>query len=99
MSIRKMLWAILSFGKLKKDMTIAQFYPILAQPSHALEVFFLKSNLSLPSAMVGNRPDLTMPVFPGMQTGLFRQEGEAFFHQAETRENKLYLNGEEVLLN
>ncbi len=84
---------------LKKDMTVAQFYPILAQPSHALDIFFLKSDLTLPNALVDNRPDLTMPVFSGMTTGLFVKEGAGVHHQAETRENKLYLNGEEVLLN
>lgn len=83
---------------LKKDMTLAQFYPLMIQPSHALEIFTLASSASAPGALVGANPALTLPVFPGMATGLFVPENEAFTHRAETRDGALFLNGQEVAL-
>ncbi|MEH0021331.1 MAG: DUF945 family protein [Desulfobacter sp.] len=88
----------LSLG-LKKDMTMAQFFPLMSQPSLALDIFSLKSDVRFPENMAAGNPNLTMPVFPGMKTGLFVQEGTDLHHWAETRDNRLYLNGEEVVLN
>ena len=34
-----------------------------------------------------------------MQTGLFQKEGDSMVHKAETRDGKLYLNGQEVYLD
>lgn len=84
---------------LKKDMTIAQFIPILSQPSLALDVFSLQSDMRLPASLAGEAPRLFTPVFPGMQTGLFEKKGDSIIHKAETREGKLYLNGQEVFLD
>jgi len=84
---------------LKKDMTMAQFFPIISQPKLALEIFALQSDLSLPASLVGDDPKLFAPLYPGMQTGLFEQKGKSIVHKAETRDGKLFLNGREVILD
>ena len=83
---------------LKKDMTMVQFAPLMMQPALALDVFSLKSNLSLPYKLVGANPKLLNPMYPGMRTGLFVKKGDDMVHNAETRNGKLFLNGEELVL-
>lgn len=83
---------------LKKDMTFAQFIPVINQPALALEIFSLKSMVSLPEKLVGDVPMLFAPVYPGMQTGLFVKDGLNILHKAETRDGKLFLNDKEVVL-
>jgi len=83
---------------LKKDMTMVQFVPLAIQPSLSLDFFSLKSDFSLPIELVGERPKLLQPVFPGMRTGLFEISGDALIHHAETRNGKLFLNGHAVRL-
>lgn len=85
--------------RLDKDMTMAQFIPIISQPKLALEVFSLQSDLRLPADLVGDNPALLSPVHPGMQTGLFTVEGPQVVHKAETKNGTLFLNGKEVILN
>jgi uncharacterized protein YdgA (DUF945 family) len=84
---------------LKKDMTMAQFIPILSQPSLALDIFSLHSDMRLPASLAGDGSKLFTPLYPGMQTGLFEREGESMVHKAKTRDGKLYLNGQEVFLD
>lgn len=84
---------------LKKDMTLAQFIPILMQPSAVLDIFFLKSDVSFPYQLVGDNPVLFSPVYKGMQTGLLLKDGDRVIHKAETRDGKLFLNHKEVMLN
>ncbi|MEJ2157953.1 MAG: DUF945 family protein [Desulfobacteraceae bacterium] len=84
---------------LKKDMTMAQFIPIIGQPSLALDIFSLQSDMRLPAVLAGDDPRWFTPLYPGMQTGLFEKNGDHMVHNAETREGKLYLNGQEVILN
>ncbi len=88
----------LSLG-LIKDMTIAQFIPIVMQPGAALDIFSLKSDILLPHGLVGDNQMLLAPVYPGMQTGLFLKSNGNLTHKAQTRDGKLFLNGQEVLLN
>ncbi len=83
---------------LNKDMTFAQFIPLLQQPELALDIFSLQSDVSLPAALVGDNPMLLSPIYPGMKTGLFVKEGANIVHKAETRDGKLYLNGLEMKL-
>jgi uncharacterized protein YdgA (DUF945 family) len=83
---------------LNKDMTFAQFVPLVHQPELALEIFTLRSDVSLPAELVGDNPNLLSPIYPGMQTGFFVKDGENLTHRAETRDSKLYLNGLEVEL-
>jgi len=82
-----------------KDMTIAQFIPIVIQPGAALDIFSLKSDILLPHGLVGDNQMLLAPVYPGMQTGLFLKNNGNLIHKAQTLEGKLFLNGQEVLLN
>ncbi len=84
---------------LKKDVTMAKLVPIIIQPSKALDIFYLKSNISMPYELFGENNMLLSQVYPGMQTGLFLKEGENVIHKAETLDGKLLLNGKEVLLN
>jgi hypothetical protein len=79
-------------------MTLAQFIPIMIQPELALDVFSLKSKVSLPYELIGDQENLLHPMFPGMQTGLFVREENNLIHSAETRNGKLFLNGQEVTL-
>jgi uncharacterized protein YdgA (DUF945 family) len=84
---------------LKKDVTMAKLIPIVIQPSKALDIFYLKSNVRMPYELFGENYMLLSQVYPGMQTGLFLKEGENVIHKAETLDGKLLLNGKEVLLN
>lgn len=79
-----------------KDMTFAQFVPIVQQPALLTEVFSLQSDITLPDRLVGDNPRLLSPLFPGMQTGLFVKDGNNLVSRAETRDGKLYLNDKEV---
>ncbi len=84
---------------LKKDMTFSQFIPVVSHPALALDIVSLKSNASLPEKLVGDAPMLFAPMYPGMQTGLFVKNGENAVHKAETRDDKLFLNDKELVLN
>ena len=84
---------------LKQDMTMVQFIPVAMQPGAALDIFSLKSDISLPHGLAGDNPNLLSPVYPGMQTGLFLKKGNKLIHSAETRDGKLFVNGQEVLFN
>jgi hypothetical protein len=83
---------------LRKDMTLAQFFPIIVQPGLALDIFSLKSDLILPYELIADKKNLLHPIFPGMQTGFFVKKGNNLIHSAETRNGKLFLNGQEVEL-
>lgn len=83
---------------LKKDMTFAQFVPVVSQPSLALDIIALKTNLSLPDKLVGDDPMLFAPIYPGMQTGFFVKNGENAVHKAETKDGKLFVNDKELVL-
>ncbi len=85
--------------RLLRDMTLMQFAPVIGQPDLALEIFYLNSDIKLPIEFVGEPPLLLSPSYPGMQTGLFVREGDILNHSAETRDNKLFLNGKEFDLS
>jgi len=85
--------------RLKKDMTMAGFIPIMLKPSAALDIFYLKSDICLPYELVGDKQNLLTPIYQGMQTGLFLKDRGVLIHRAETRDGKLFLNDTEVLLN
>ncbi|MCP4337978.1 MAG: YdgA family protein [Desulfobulbaceae bacterium] len=84
---------------LNKDMTFAQFIPLIHQPELVVDVFSLQSNVTLPAELVGDNPMLLSPIYSGMQSGFFVKDGENLVHKAETRDSKLYLNGLEVKFN
>ncbi|WDP84069.1 MAG: DUF945 family protein [Desulfobacter sp.] len=84
---------------LKKNISLAQFILFAGQPSLALDYFSLESELCMPRELAGPRQDLTAPVFPGMETGLFVPKGDRLCHGAETKDGKLYLNGTQVVLD
>lgn len=100
------LYAQLPMGEVKgdlvlslnKDMTLAQFIPLMQQPKLVLDILSLQSNFTLPVELAGGNPMLLTPIFPGMTTGLFVQDNGNLTHQAETIEGKLFLNGQEVRL-
>lgn len=84
--------------KLLEDMTFMQFAPILSQPERLFDIFYLKSDLSLPAVLVADDPRWLIPAFPGMQTGVFVKQGANLVHQAETVDGKLMLNRKAVIL-
>ncbi len=85
--------------RLIRDMTMAQFAPVMMQPGTLLDIFSLESNLSMPLELAGRAANLFSPLYPGMQTGVLIKEGNKAVHRAETKDGKLLLNGKEVLLN
>jgi len=85
--------------RLLKDMTFMQFAPVVSQPELLFDIFYLKSNLSLPAHLVGENPKLVAPLYPGMQTGLFVNDGENMVHAAETIDGQLILNNREMILS
>ncbi len=84
--------------RLLKDMSFMQFAPIVSQPELLLDIFYLKSDISLPVKLVGENPNLLAPAYPGMQTGLFVKKGDNLVHKAETINGKLMINSKEVVL-
>lgn len=82
--------------RLLKDMTFMQFAPIISQPELLFDIFYLKSDFSLPVNLVGEDPKLLTPLYPGMQTGLFVKNGDDLVHKAETINSRLIVNSEEV---
>jgi len=84
--------------RLNKDMTFVQFFPILGQPALAMDIFSLTSSLSFPAELISDDSSLLTPFYPGMQTGVFEKDGKYLRHKAETKDGKLFLNGQEVLL-
>lgn len=84
--------------RLNKDMTFAEFFPLLQQPELVTEIFSFSSDVSLPAVLVGENPMLLTPVYPGMQGGLFVSKGDTLVHKAETRDGKLYINDLELEL-
>ncbi|GAB6191243.1 DUF945 family protein [Desulfocastanea catecholica] len=82
---------------LNQDMTFVQFVPLLQQPEQVVDIFSLQSNLRLPAELVGDNPMLLSPLYSGMPTGLFVQDGDYLSHKGETRDGKLYLNGQVVV--
>ncbi len=84
--------------ELLKDMTLAGFFPVMSRPELALDIFSLDSDIRLPAAFSQMQPNLTVPLFAGMKTGLFVIEGENLHHRAQTRDGQLYLNGEVLAL-
>jgi uncharacterized protein YdgA (DUF945 family) len=85
--------------RLLKDMTFMQFAPVASQPELLFDIFYLKSNLSLPANLVGEDPKMVTPLYPGMQTGLFVKDGGNLVHAAETIDGKLMLNSREMILS
>lgn len=85
--------------RLEKDLTMAQMFPMMNQPEMIFEYISISSNLVLPKELVGDNPMMLSPVYPGMKTGFFVEDGANLVHKSETRDKKLFINGEELLFN
>ncbi len=85
--------------KLLKDMTFAQFLPLINEPQSLLDVFYIKTDISLPAGLASDKPQLVQPAFPQMKTGLFVKEGDYLVNKIETKDGKLFLNGDTVPLD
>ncbi|WP_136795317.1 DUF945 family protein [Desulfosediminicola ganghwensis] len=85
--------------KMKKDLTMAQIMPMMNDPEMIFEYLDYTSDFVMPSVLAENKAQMITPLLPGMSKGFFVEEGETLKHHAETREQKLYLNGEQVNLN
>lgn len=85
--------------RLEKDITLGQMIPMLNSPEMIFEYLSFASDVQLPIALVGDDPMLTSPIYPGMKTGVFVVDGPNLMHKAETKDKKLYINGEELQFN
>jgi hypothetical protein len=82
---------------LKKDITLATLFPVIIDPLTALDIIDLKSDIVLPYKLAMDEQELIYPIYPGMNTGLFVKKGDTLVHNAETKDGKLILNGEELI--
>ncbi len=82
---------------LKEDVTLMQLYPLMMQPAMALPLFRLESDFTVSPDLMDD--SFTQPLFPGMQTGLFIPQEDQFHHHGEIKDNQLFINDREVLLN
>ena len=83
---------------LKKSMTRSGFLPVLLKPTRALDIFSLKSDIGMPDNLVKDPTMLTSPPFGQMKSGLFVFKENRLEHQAEIRDNGLWLNNNAVEL-
>ncbi len=84
---------------LKKDLDPSNIFIFAMQPDMMFSFFNLDAQLSLPYAFAGGIPNLTEPLFPGMATGFFVIEGDLLSLDMHIKEEKLFLNGNQVVLN
>lgn len=85
--------------RLEKDLTMAQMFPMMNQPQMIFDYISFASDFSLPSVLVSGNQQLTNPIYPGMKTGLFVEEGENMIHKSETKDKAFFINGEKLVLN
>lgn len=84
---------------LKKDLDPSNIFVFAMQPDMMFSFFDLDAQLSLPYALAGGIPNLTEPLLPGMTTGLFVTKGDLLSLDMHIKEEKLFLNGHQVVLN
>ena len=84
---------------LKKDLDPSNLFIFAIQPDMMFSFFDLDAQLSLPYALAGGIPNLTEPLLPGMTTGLFVINGDLLSLDMHIKEEKLFLNGHQVVLN
>ncbi|MGM0653977.1 MAG: YdgA family protein [Thermodesulfobacteriota bacterium] len=85
--------------RLKKDLDPSNLLIFAIQPDMMFSFFDLDAQLSLPYALAGGIPNLTEPLLPGMTTGLFVIKGDLLSLDMHIKEEKLFLNGHQVVLN
>ncbi len=85
--------------RLKKNMDPSNFFIFAMQPDMIFSFFDLDAQLSLPYALAGGIPNLTEPLFPGMATGFFVIKDDFLSLDMHVKEDKLFLNGQQVVLN
>jgi|GEM_PF-1313835 len=84
---------------LKKDLDPSNIFIFAMQPDMMFSFFNLDAQLSLPYALAGGIPNLTEPLLPGMATGLFVIKGDLLSLDMHIKEETLFLNGHQVVLN
>lgn len=85
--------------RLEQDLTMAQMFPMMNQPEMIFDYISFSSDFSIPSVLVSGNQQMTSPIYPGMKTGLFVEEGENMVHKSETKNKQLLINGEKLVLN
>ncbi len=83
---------------LKKDLDASNIFMFAMQPDMLFSFFNLDAQLHLPYALAGGIPNLTQPLFPGMATGFFVVQDNILALDMHIKEEKLFLNGNQVLL-
>lgn len=82
---------------LKKDLDASNIFMFAMQPDMIFAFFDLDAQLSLPYALAGGIPNLTEPLFPGMATGFFVAQNDLLTLDMHIKDEKLFLNGNQVL--
>ncbi|PIE63245.1 MAG: hypothetical protein CSA25_01270 [Desulfobacter postgatei] len=85
--------------KLKKDLDPSNLFTFAMQPEMIFSFFELDAQFSLPYALASGIPNLTEPLFPGMATGFFVIKNDLLSLDMHIKEEKLFLNGNQVILN
>nr|WP_321401290.1 YdgA family protein [uncultured Desulfobacter sp.] len=83
---------------LTKDLDPSNIFAFALQPDMIFSFLNLDAQLSLPYALGGGTPTLTRPLFPGMATGLFVVKDDALSLDMHIKQEKLFLNGNQVVL-
>ncbi|WP_020586152.1 YdgA family protein [Desulfobacter curvatus] len=84
---------------LKKDLDPSNVLAFAMQPDTMFSYFNLDAQLNMPYALAGGIPNLTRPLFPGMATGFFIIKDDLLSLDMHIKEDKLFLNGNQVVLN
>lgn len=84
---------------LKQDLDPSKLFILAMQPDMVFSFFDLDAELNLPYALADGIPNLTEPLFPGMATGFFVIKGDLLSLDMHIKEDKLFLNGNQVVLN
>ncbi len=84
---------------LEKDINTSLIYLFVLRPEKIFSSFSLDVALKVPAELVTGNTWLTEPLIPGMATGLFIAGQDRFSLDMQLRQERLFLNGSQVVLD
>lgn len=84
---------------LKKDVNTSGLFMLVMKPEKLIACFSLDAKLKLPTIFANGKTWMTEPLIPGMITGLFIADLDRISSEIQIKKNKLFLNGNEVVLD
>ena len=84
---------------LKKNINTSGLFMLVMKPEKLLACFSLDAKLKIPAVFSNGNTWMTDPLIPGMATGLFIADLDRISSKVQIKENKLFLNGNEVVLD